>query len=292
MEYSVNPYQGCEHGCSYCYARNAHFYWGFSAGLDFETKLIVKPKAAELVRQEIGNKNWKVAPIVLSGNTDCYQPIEKKYELTRKILALMLETLHPVSIITKNALILRDLDLISALSQNDLIHVSLSITTLNEDLRRKLEPRTASVKSKLKALKILAENNVPVNVMTAPIIPGLNSSEIPELLKTVAGHGARSAAYTMVRLNGALPAIFSNWIKEAFPLKAEKVLNQIKAVHKGKLNDSTFGDRMTGTGVLAEQIRQLYNINYLKYFKDAKKIPPYNLTLFKRPNKDGQLRLF
>lgn len=291
MEFSANPYQGCEHGCAYCYARNAHFYWGLSAGLDFESKLIVKPNAPKLLLKELSKKSWKPYPIVLSGNTDCYQPIEKKYKITRQLLEILLEHKHPVSIITKNALILRDLDIIAEMAKYNLIHVAISTTTLNEKLRRVMEPRTASAKQRLKVIETMSKNNVPVMAMTAPIIPGLNDIEIPKLLKSVSNAGALTAAYTMVRLNGALPVIFENWIRNHFPDRAEKVLNKIKSVHGGKLNDSDFGRRMIGDGPIAEQVRQLFAISFKKYFKNPS-LPKHNLSIFKRPSKVGQLSIF
>lgn len=290
MAYSANPYQGCEHGCAYCYARNAHFYWGLSAGLDFETKIIVKPNAPQLLRNELAKKSWKPMPIVLSGNTDCYQPLEKKFRLTRQLLEMMAECFHPVSIITKNALILRDLDVLKELAQHQLIHVAISLTTLNENLRSVMEPRTATSKQRLKVIETLAKNNIPVIVMTAPIIPGINDFELPQLLKSASEAGALNAGYTMIRLNGALPIIFEDWIRRHFPDRADKVLNKIKAVHGGKLNDPKFGRRMVGEGTIAEQVRQLFEISKKKYFKD-KITPPYNLSLFKRPGKNGQLSL-
>lgn len=291
MEFSANPYQGCEHGCAYCYARNAHFYWGLSAGLDFESKLIVKPNAPKLLLKELAKKSWKPYPIVLSGNTDCYQPIEKKYKITRQLLEILLEYKHPVSIITKNALILRDLDIIKELAKHNLIHVAISITSLDEKLRRVMEPRTASAKQRLKVIETLSENKVPVMAMTAPIIPGLNDIEIPDLLKSVSSAGALTAAYTIVRLNGALPVIFENWIRKHFPDRADKVLNKIKSVHGGKLNDSDFGRRMIGDGPIAEHVRQLFGISFKKYFKNPK-LPKYNTSLFRRPSKIGQLSIF
>ena len=290
MEYSVNPYQGCEHGCAYCYARNAHHYWGFSAGLDFETKIIVKPTAPTILRNELAAKSWKPYPIVLSGNTDCYQPLERKFKLTRKLLQVMLACKHPVSIISKNTLILRDLDIIEELAKDNLIHVAISLTTLDESLRRVLEPRTASAKQRLQTMRKLSAVGVPVTVMTAPIIPGINDFELPKLLKAAAENGASNAGFTMVRLNGVLPIIFENWLRTHFPDRADKVLNKIKSVHGGSLNVSKFGRRMRGEDPIANQIRQLFTIHKNKYFKE-KSVTPYNLSLFKRPSKNGQLRL-
>ena len=227
LSYSMNPYQGCEHGCIYCYARTTHEFWGYSAGLDFERKIIVKRNAPQLLEKQFQNKNWKPHPIMLSGNTDCYQPIEKKLKITRAILEVLLKYKNPVSIITKNMLVLRDLDLLQQLAQNQLVHVNVSITTINEKLRRKLEPRTVSVKNRLKVIEELSKNDIPVNVMIAPVIPGLNSAEIPKIIKEIADRGAMSAAYTIVRLNGSIGDIFTDWIHKTFPDKAEKVLHQI-----------------------------------------------------------------
>lgn len=281
MAYSMNPYQGCEHGCIYCYARNTHEYWGFSAGLDFEQKIIVKKEIPEVLRKQLQNPKWKVMPIMLSGNTDCYQPAEKRFKITRGILEVMLDFKHPVSIITKNQLILRDLDYLKELQRDNLVSVNVSITSLKESLRRKLEPRTASATNRLKVVEKLSDVNIPVNVMVAPIIPGLNSHEIPDLVKAAADHGALSAAYTMVRLNGAIGEIFTDWVTKAFPNKANKVLRQIKECHNGKLNDSRFGIRTRGEGVVAEQVNRLFKISKQKHFKD-RKMPLLNLDAFKR----------
>lgn len=281
MMYSMNPYQGCEHGCIYCYARNTHQYWGFSAGMDFEQKIIVKKEAAKVLKKQLQNPKWKVMPIMLSGNTDCYQPAEKKFKITRQLLEVLLEFKHPVSLITKNSLILRDLDLLKQLNAERLVSVSVSLTSLDEKLRRKLEPRTASCKKRLSVVKSLSEVGIPVNVMVAPIIPGLNSHEIPDLVKAAADHGASSAAYTIVRLNGSIGSIFKNWIHKAFPDRAEKVINQIAECHGGQLNDSRFGIRTRGEGPIALQINRLFTIAKQKYLKTGR-IQPLNLDVFKR----------
>jgi DNA repair photolyase len=268
MAYSLNPYQGCEHGCIYCYARNTHQYWGFSAGLDFEQKIIVKKNAPELLRKELRKKNWKVLPIVLSGNTDCYQPAEKKFKITRSLLEVCLEMKHPVSIITKNSLILRDKDILADLQKDRLISLNVSITSLKEELRRKLEPRTASSRKRMEVVKEIAGMGIPVNVMIAPIIPGLNSQEIPSIVKIAAEKGALSAAYTIVRLNGSIADIFKDWVEKAFPNQAPKIIRQIEECHGGQLNDSRFGKRMVGEGVVADQINRLFTIARNKYLKD------------------------
>src|SRR5688572_6030056 len=231
--YSLNPYQGCEHGCIYCYARNSHQYWGFSAGLDFEQKIIVKPDAPRLLEETLLSKSWRGEPISFSGNTDCYQPIERKMQLTRKCLEVMLRYRNPVGIISKNQLMLRDIDILQDLAKLRLVHVMLSVTSLNEDLRLKMEPRTATGRNRLKVVEKLVKAGVPAGVMVAPIVPGLNSSEVPEILKQASEHGAMEAAFTVVRLNGAVGKIFTDWVKKSFPDKAQKVLNDISACHGG-----------------------------------------------------------
>src|SRR6185437_8395060 len=225
--YSMNPYQGCEHGCLYCYARNSHQYWGFSGGLDFEQKIIVKQNAPALLRKLFDSPKWKPHSIMLAGNTDCYQPAERKFVITRKLLEVFLEYGNPVGVITKNSLILRDLDLLTELAAKDLIHVNVTITSLNEDLRQKLEPRTVSYKNRLKVVEELSKRNILVNVMVAPIIPSFNDHEIPAVIEQAADHGAVSAAYTVVRLNGMIKEVFEDWIHKSFPDRAEKVLKQI-----------------------------------------------------------------
>lgn len=286
--YSMNPYQGCEHGCVYCYARESHQYWGYGAGLDFERKIIYKPEAPQLLEKQFNSKKWIVQPIMLSGNTDCYQPIERKLRLTREILKVCLKYQHPVGIITKNALIQRDIDLLTKLAELDLVHVSLSITSFNNQLRSLMEPRTASIKKKLQTLELLTKNNVPVNVMVAPIIPGLNSHEIPTIVKKVSELGALSVNYTTVRLNGEIAEIFEDWIRNAYPNKADKVLNQIKEVNGGNLY-SRGNNRMKLHGETALMIKNMFKIARNKYLK-GRTLPPYNLSIFCRPNQ--QLDLF
>jgi len=290
MSYSMNPYQGCEHGCIYCYARNSHEYWGLSAGLDFERQILVKKNAPQLLEALLKKKSWVAKTIVLSGNTDCYQPAEKTFAITRQLLQLFLKYRHPVGIITKNALITRDLDVLKELAALDLVSVNISITSLSESTRRILEPRTATIKKRLDTVKVLSDNGIPVNVMLAPIIPGINSHEILPLAKAVADHGALSIAHTIIRLNGAIGEIFTDWIQKTLPDKADKVLNQIKDCHGGQLNDSRYGKRMRGEGHIAKQIHDLMRLARLKYFKD-KKMPALNRDLHEQ-YKDGQLKLF
>jgi len=288
MMYSVNPYRGCEHGCIYCYARNSHEFWGFSAGLDFETKIVVKPEASALLEKAFLNKNWTPVPISFSGNTDCYQPAECHYQITRKLLVTCLKYRNPLSIITKNALVLRDLDIIGELASLRLVHVYLSITTLDESLRLKMEPRTATARNRLRVVEALSKAGVPVGVMAAPIIPGLNNQEMPAIIREAAAHGARSAGYTIVRLNGAIGDIFRDWITKNFPDRAQKVLHHIATCHGGTLNDSRLGTRMSGEGPIAASIKQLFQASRKKFMPDSG-LPPYDLTLFSR---DGQMSMF
>lgn len=286
MAFSMNPYQGCEHGCIYCYARNSHEYWGYSAGLDFERKILIKKDAPKLLEQKLKSKNWVANTIILSGNTDCYQPAEKEFKITRACLEVFYKYRHPVGIITKNALILRDLDILKKLAKHNLVGVNVSVTSLSEETRRILEPRTVSIKKRLETIKILSENNIPVNAMLAPIIPGINSHEILQLAKAVADNGALSFTFTVVRLNGAIGQIFTDWIHKTLPGKAEKVLHQIEACHGGNLNDSRFGIRSKGNGVVAEQIHSLVKIAKHKYFKN-KTFPKLNNTLYEQ-HKNGR----
>lgn len=288
LMFSVNPYQGCEHGCVYCYARNSHEFWGFSAGLDFESKIIVKKNAPELLEKQFASKSWTPAPISLSGNTDCYQPAERQYRLTRRLLQTCLKWGNPVGIITKNSLILRDLDILKPLAQEGLLHVYMSITTLQEELRRKMEPRTATAQRRLQTLQQLTDAGIPCGVMTAPIIPGLNSTEVYELVKQAAAHGALTAGYTVVRLNGQVGPIFKQWLESAFPDRAAKVWNGICALHGGDVQDSHWGRRMSGEGPEAESIRQLFRAAKKKFLAD-RKMPAYRLDRF-RPG--GALSLF
>ncbi|MGN7513597.1 MAG: PA0069 family radical SAM protein [Allomuricauda sp.] len=290
MMYSMNPYQGCEHGCIYCYARNTHEYWGYSAGLDFERSILVKKSAPELLEAKIKHKKWTAQTIVLSGNTDCYQPAEQKLGITRKCLEVFLKYKHPVGIITKNSLVLRDLDILKELNKHQLVGVNVSVTTLSEKTRRILEPRTASISKRLQTIKTLSENNIPVNAMLAPIIPGINSHELLPLAKAVADHGALSFGLTVIRLNGAIGQLFSDWIKKTMPDRAEKVLHQIQDCHGGTVNDSRFGTRTKGEGKIAEQIHEMAQIAKTRYFK-GKTFPPLNSQLHEQ-YKDGQLKLF
>lgn len=281
LGFSINPYQGCEHGCIYCYARNTHQYWGLSAGLDFESKIIVKRNAPKLLEQHFLKPDWQPTPIMVSGNTDCYQPVEKELEITRKMMMVFRDFRNPVGVITKNSLVLRDLDIFKELAANNLVHIVISITTLNEDLRRKMEPRTASAYKRLEVVEKLAAAGIPTGVMTAPIIPGLNDHEIPELVKHASEAGASTVAYTVVRLNGSVGEIFKDWLVKTFPDRAHKVWAGICSLHGGTVNDTEWGRRLSGEGPRAEAIAQLFRSSKRMHFKD-RGLPPYDCTQFRR----------
>ena len=272
MEYSLNPYQGCEHGCSYCYARPTHEYWGFSAGIDFERKIMVKKNAPELLEKFFKKRNYIPKTIMLSGNTDCYQPIERELKITRKILEVCLAYRHPVSILSKNALVLRDLDLFIKMNELNLISVALSIPTMNEDLRRKMEPRTSSAIKKLEALKILKENNIPTGAMIAPIIPGLNSDETLKIIKKISETGADWFGYTLIRLNDTVEPVFVKWLETSFPDRKDKVISLIKQMRGGNLGEKRYFERYKGEGSIAEMIHNTIEIGRNKYFRDRKMV--------------------
>lgn len=289
--YSMNPYQGCEHGCIYCYARNTHEYWGFSAGMDFEQKIIVKQNIVETLEKQLSNKNWKPLPIMLSGNTDCYQPAERKLKLTRGILETCLKFKHPVGVITKNALVTRDIDIMQEMAKDNLIHVMISINSLTEETRLLLEPRTATHKGRLAALKKLTDAGIPSGTMVAPIIPGLNNHEVANVIEAAAKNGATSAGYTIVRLNGAIGDIFKDWLFKNYPEGANKIWNQICDCHGGNVNDSRFGTRMRGEGKIAESIRMLFTIAKRKHMGHCPRFE-FNLDAFDHRAGDSQLSLF
>ncbi len=290
FKWSLNPYQGCEHGCSYCYARPTHEYWGYSAGLDFERVIIVKRNAPELLDKALRHLKWKAEPITISGNTDCYQPIERKEQLTRKILEVVHAFNQPIAMITKNALVLRDLDILQDLASRDLASVAISFTSLNEDLRRVLEPRTSTGRNRLKAIETLSKAGIPVHVMIAPIIPTLNEPEVPTLLKAAADAGARSAGYTILRTNGAVKLVFRKWVEEHYPDRAAKIISQASHLHGGSMNDSEWGRRMKGSGAFAENIERIFKLLRNRYFA-GRESPELRSDLFKPPPQ-GQLDLF
>ncbi|MBM2841404.1 MAG: radical protein [Bacteroidetes bacterium] len=263
--YSINPYRGCEHGCIYCYARPSHEYLGFSAGLDFETKIMVKMDAPQLLEETLRNKSWEPQMVAFSGNTDCYQPVERRLELTRKCLGVFLTFRNPVGLITKNALVTRDIDILREMTSHDLIHVMLSITTLDADLARTMEPRTSSPTNRLKAIEELARNGIIVGVNVAPIIPGLTDEEIPAILKAAVEHGATSAGYILLRLPGAVEPLFLDWLQRTMPQRAAKIINRIKDTRAGTMSDARFGSRMKGEGEISETINTLFKVHARKY---------------------------
>ncbi len=259
FESSINPYRGCEHGCIYCYARPTHEYLGFSAGLDFESRIMVKEDAPELLAAELSSPKWKPQTLVMSGVTDPYQPVERKLEITRRCLEVLLRFRNPVAMITKNALVTRDLDLLGELAAHQAAAVNISITSLDPKLQRVLEPRTSTPRARLDAVRQLRAAGVPVGVMTAPIIPGLNDHEIPAILEAAAEAGAGFAGYVVVRLPYAVAPLFERWLEEHFPDRKEKVLGRIRHLRGGeRLNDPRFKSRMRGEGIFAEQISALF----------------------------------
>ena len=289
MFYSLNPYQGCEHGCTYCYARNAHEYWGFSAGLDFERKIIVKTEAPALFKKFLERKGWNAETISLSGNTDCYQPAERKFKITRQLLQIALEYKQPIGMITKNSLILRDIDILQEMAKLNLCMVYVSINSLNESLRSKMEPRTTTARQRLKIVEQLSKAGIPMGVMVAPLVPGLSDHEIPTILKTIAGCGAISAGYTVVRLNGAIGGIFEDWLRKNYPDRFEKVWHMIQSCHGGNVNDSRFGERMRGDGNIAQMIRDTFKLHCRLNGLNEKRTE-LDSSLFQVPK--AQLRLF
>ncbi len=289
MMYSMNPYAGCEHGCIYCYARNAHEYWGYSAGLDFERKIIVKQNAPLLLRKFLMNPKWICEPITMSGNTDCYQPCEKKFRLTRSMLEVCREFNQPVGMITKNAGMLRDMDILKDMAEKNQVSIVVSLTTLNEDLRRQMEPRTTTSTQRLRLIEKLSEEGVRMGVMIGPVVPGLNDHEIPAILKSASSAGASFSAYTFVRLNGSVQIMFKDWLYKNFPDRADKVWHSIQDGHGGKVNDSRFGLRMRGEGNNAEIINQQFK-KYSKLFGLDKNRWDLNTAMFRRPG--SQLDLF
>jgi len=260
FETSINPYRGCEHGCIYCFARPTHEYLGWSAGLDFESRILVKEDGPELLRKELSSPKWKPQTIVMSGVTDCYQPIERKLRITRRCLEVLAEFHNPVAIITKNYLVTRDIDLLSTLARDEAAIVNVSVTTLDASLTPKLEPRAALPELRLAAVRQLSAAGVPVNVMIAPVIPAITDEEIPAIVKAVAEAGAVSAAFVPLRLPWAVAPLFENWLERHFPDRKEKVLNRIREMRGGKLNDPNFGSRMRGQGIFAGQIEKIFDV--------------------------------
>ena len=288
MMYSMNPYAGCEHGCIYCYARNVHEYWGYSAGLDFERKIIVKKNAPALLRKFLMNPKWDATPIMLSGNTDCYQPAEQIYRLTRSLLEVCNEFNQAVSILTKNAWILKDKDVLQEMAKKRIVSAMVSVTSFNEDLRRVMEPRTTTAKQKLKIINELSSAGVRMGIMMGPMIPGLNEHEMQRIMKEATDNGAKFSAYTYIRLNGAVKFLFHDWLYKNFPDRADKVWHLIENSHDGKVNDTRWGVRMRGEGPISQLVAEQYK-KYTKIYGLNADEWHLDTTIFRRPGEQGKL---
>ena len=287
---SVNPYRGCEHGCVYCYARPTHEYLGLSAGLDFETKIFVKQNAPELLRKELRSAKWVPKPIAMSGVTDCYQPAEKHFQITRKCLEVLREFQNPVGIVTKNYLVTRDLDILSDMAAIGCASVIISVTTLDGELSRKMEPRASQPEYRLRAIARLADAGIPVTVLIAPVIPGLTDHEIPAIMKEASARGAQDAGYVMLRLPYGVGDIFSSWLERHYPNRKKKVLGRIESMRDGELNSSEYRVRMRGKGIFAKQTERIFRVAYGKFGFSGRK-EPLDVSRFRRGGA-GQLSLF
>lgn len=292
---SINPYRGCEHGCVYCYARPSHAYLGLSPGLDFETKILIKPKAAELLRQELQKSSYRCVTMAMGTNTDPYQPLEKQHGITRSILQVLHDCHHPVSIVTKSALIERDIDLLAVMAKQNLVQVMISITTLDRQLARWMEPRAAAPQRRLATVQRLTAAGIPTGVLVAPIIPVLNEAEIETILQQCAQVGAVSAAYVLLRLPLEVAPLFEEWLQQRYPLKAKHILNLVRDMRGGKLYESSFGERMQGTGNYAAMLRQRFDMACQRfgYRRQTETLTELNTASFCPPTKQPrQLSLF
>jgi DNA repair photolyase len=281
FETSINPYRGCEHGCIYCFARPTHEYLGLSAGLDFESKIMVKPDAPKLLEAELSSPKWEPQALIMSGVTDPYQPVERKLRITRGCLEVLAKFRNPVAIITKNRLVTRDIDLLGELARHNASAVNVSVTSLDPNIQRVLEPRTSSPKARLEAVAMLRAAGIPVGVMVAPVIPGLTDHEVPRIVEACAKAGAQFAGYTIVRLPWAIAPLFEHWLDEHFPEKKEKVLQRIRHIRAGKLNDPRWGTRTRGEGVFAEQIRSMFEVACRRAGMNER--PKLSTAAFRRP---------
>ena len=292
FRFSVNPYRGCEHGCAYCYARPTHEYLGFNAGLDFESRILVKERAPELLRDWVARDVYKPELIAFSGVTDCYQPAERRFELTRRCLQVAADCGQPIGIVTKNALVARDLDVLQRMAEQRTIRVMLSVTTLDAELARTLEPRTSSPDARLRTIRELSSAGIETMVMVAPIIPGLTDSEIPTILNAAKEAGAVSANFILLRLPLTVMPVFTDWLAKALPTKKDKIESLIRQCRDGELSDSQFGSRMRGQGNIAEQIAQTFRVFARKTGLD-RQCPELETRNFRPPTpSSGQLRLF
>ena len=291
FEFSVNPYRGCEHGCVYCYARPYHEYLGFSAGLDFETRILVKEDAPQLLRKELLSPRWEPQTIAISGVTDAYQPAERRLGLTRACLEVLVEFGNPAAIVTKNHLVTRDADLLSELAEKDAASVNLSITTLDAKLQRTMEPRASTPSARLAAVRELSEQGIPVRVMVGPVIPGLTEHEIPSILEAATGAGAVAASYILLRLPYAVKDLFESWLERCYPDRKKRVLNRIRETRGGNLYSSEFHERMKGTGIYARQIGDLFQVTCRRLGLNRKSMA-LSAEAFRRPGENRQLDLF
>ena len=291
FNYSLNPYRGCEHGCAYCYARPTHEYLGFSAGLDFETRILVKENAPGLLRQELANPRWQPQTVALSGVTDPYQPVERQLTITRRCLEVFVEARNPLVIVTKNHLVTRDIDLLAKLAEVDACVVLLSVPTLDAELARELEPRASHPRRRIDAIAALSARGIPTGVMVAPVIPGLTDHEIPRILDTASAAGARSAGYVMLRLPFGLRAMFEDWLRAHRPDRAERVLRRIRDVRDGTLNDTAWGRRQRGTGPYADQVGELFRVARARSGLASRSME-LNVKAFRRPRCGPQMALF
>ncbi len=288
MLYSMNPYTGCEHGCIYCYARSTHEFMGYSAGIDFEQKIIVKKNAPQLLRKFLMRPEWECQPLSISGNTDCYQPAERKYRLTRGLLEVCNGFNQPVGMITKNAGMLRDLDIIQEMAGKNLIAVLVTVNSLDEDLRRVMEPRTTTARQRFRLIRELSKAGVRTGIMIGPMIPGLNDHELQRIMKAGADNGATFSAYTFIRLNGTVKLLFHDWLYKNFPNKADKVWHMIEQSHGGKVSDSRWNVRMSGEGPVAQIIAQQYK-KYSQLYAMSSERWDLDTTKFRRPGGQGKL---
>jgi DNA repair photolyase len=287
FRFSLNPYRGCEHGCVYCYARPSHEYLGFSAGIDFESRIMIKEDAPALLRRAFLSPQWKPQVVALSGNTDCYQPVERRLRITRGCLQVCCEFVNPVSVVTKSSLVTRDIDLLAQLASKRAAEVTVSVTTLDAELARRMEPRAARPEKRLQAVSALRAAGIPTGVMIAPVIPGLNDEEIPAISGAAAAAGAQTAGWLLLRLARPNDKLFSDWLAEQFPQRQARVLNRLRSCRNGNLGDSRFGFRMRGEGPYARQIEDLFDASVRRYGLN-RKLPELSTAAFQRPPQPGE----
>jgi len=288
---SINPYRGCEHGCIYCYARPSHAYVDLSPGIDFETRLFYKADAARLLREELSRRGYQPQPIMLGANTDPYQPVEKRLRVTRAVLEVLWETRHPLTIVTKGALVLRDLDLLQQLAASNLVRVFVSLTTLDAELKRTLEPRAASPQARLRVIAALAAAHVPIGVLTAPMIPAVNDAELESLLEAAAAAGATHAGYVLLRLPHEVKDLFRAWLEQHLPLRAAHVMSLVQQARGGRDNDPRFGHRMRGAGPWAAMLRARFELARKRLGLKVERTPELDLAQFRPPRAGGQMEL-